>query len=68
MAMRKQRLRLKIYSCGYTLEQMAAMLGLTPVTLSRRMNGHCDFTLAEVFRIGEILGITDDAELLGLFR
>ena len=48
---------------GIRLADLAGRVGLTPAAMSRRLNGHTDFTVREVLKVSTELGI-DAADLM----
>ena len=48
---------------GITAGDLAGRAGLTPAAMSRRLNGHTEFTLREVIAVCAALGI-DLAQLM----
>lgn len=48
---------------GITLGDLAERVGLTPAAMSRRLNGHTEFTIREVIAVSAVLGI-DAAALM----
>lgn len=45
------------------MADLAGRVGLTPAAMSRRLNGHTDFTVREVLKVSTELGI-DAADLM----
>ena len=45
---------------GHSKEDIAAALGINIATLYRKINGESDFTLSELKRLKEILGLSND--------
>lgn len=48
---------------GITIGDLAERVELTPAAMSRRLNGHTEFTLREVIAVCAVLGI-DLAQLM----
>ena len=48
---------------GITAGDLAGRAGLTPAAMSRRLNGHTEFTIREVIAVSAVLGI-DAAALM----
>lgn len=59
-------LRAAIIRAGYTQGQYAKLIGISHNSLTNRMNGECQFTIDEVDRTRDVLGI-DDAEICAIF-
>lgn len=51
-------IREKIAAHGLSTVIVAKRLGIGRQTFSRKLNGHVDFSLSELTRLAEILGIT----------
>lgn len=49
-----------IYGRGYTQQQFAGRMGIVHSTLTRKLNGTIPWSLNDVYRAGEILGIPDE--------
>lgn len=60
-------LRGKMVSNGFTQETLAQKMNITANTLSAKMNGKSQFDLAEVLKMCEILGITNNEEKCEIF-
>lgn len=56
----KYRLREYVDKYNDTLENLAEYLGIAYQTLSRKMNGHVDFTLSELRKIKRRYNLTDE--------
>lgn len=57
----------KIVAKGYTQTQVAEKMHISVNSLSAKINGKKAFTLPEVARLCEILGITDPKEKCEIF-
>jgi transcriptional regulator with XRE-family HTH domain len=51
------KLRGKIRECGYTMEQFAAAIGISPSSLTRKIANTTDFTQSQVVRACSVLKI-----------
>ena len=60
-------LKAKIVERGYTQGEVAKKLGISPNTLTTRMNGTKCFNTDEVSKLCEILEIRDDSEKCRIF-
>lgn len=60
--------RFKSKMCLYddTIKSLAKKLGLATATLSRKINGHADFTQSEMFRIKNIYELSNE-EFMEIF-
>ena len=56
----KNKIRAAMILKGYTQADVAKALGVGGSTLSKKLNGHSDFTLPECIRIAKLLGRTLD--------
>lgn len=54
----KNRLKENLEQQGITLQGLSEILGITYQTLSKKMNGHVDFTKTEIQLMKDILGLT----------
>lgn len=54
----KNKLKAKIVEKGYTLEQIAQILGINPATVYRKMAMESDFTRNEIALLKESLNLT----------
>lgn len=59
-------LRAAIIRAGYTQGQFAEKIGISNQSLSYRLNGERQFTIDEVDKTRDVLGI-DDAEICAIF-
>lgn len=55
----KNKFRAAVILKGYTLAQVAKMLGIDSATLHRKMNGESDFYRSEIQNLCEILSLED---------
>lgn len=53
----KNRFRAKVIAAGLTIEDLANILGINPVTLYRKINGSSDFSRNEIQIIRQALNI-----------
>lgn len=56
----KRLFRAKVIEKGFTLTQIAAKIGISEATLSRKVNGISDFTRKEIYAIVHILTLERD--------
>lgn len=59
-------LRAKMVECGLTQKQVAKGVGMSSNSLSRKLNGNCDFTLSEVRVLCRVLCIKDPVRVFDL--
>lgn len=65
----KDLLRGKTIAAGYTLSKLARDIGISEVTMYRKINGGSDFTRSEIGHIRMILGLSvDDADKIFFTR
>lgn len=57
---RARKLMLKILEKRLTMEGMASKIGLSRVTMSRKLKGDCKFSKVHVDRLHQHLGLTHD--------
>lgn len=62
-----QKLKGLIVSAGKTQKDVAKETGISANTLSKKINGTCEFTVREIIKICDILNITDNAEKMKIF-
>lgn len=60
------KLKGRMYELELNQNEIARRTGMTAAQLSSRMHGHVCFSLDEMYRIGDVLGIPD-AELIIFF-
>lgn len=60
-------LKRRIAMAGYTQSQLAKAVGISRGNLNTKLNGHLAFTLDEVFRLCDILGIENPQEKADIF-
>jgi len=53
-------LRIKMFSCSCTVKELSQVLGLSTAALYRRLNGKISFTISEMLKCVEHLGLTDE--------
>ena len=53
------RLKGRMVECGYSQVTLAKAIGISPATLSLKLNGKRDFTLTEMRTIVTVLHITN---------
>lgn len=56
----KRLFRAKVIEKGFTLTQIAAKIGISEATLSRKVTGISDFTRKEIYAIVRILALERD--------
>ena len=56
---KKNEFRAAMVFHSYTVKTLAERLGIDPATLSRKINGHADFSRDEVAKIRKILSLSD---------
>ncbi len=56
----KRLFRAKVIEKGFTLTQIAAKIGISEATLSRKVTGISDFTRKEIYAIVHILTLERD--------
>lgn len=56
----KRLFRAKVIEKGFTLTQIAAKIGISEATLSRKVAGISDFTRKEIYAIVRILALERD--------
>ena len=61
------KLKGAIISAGYTQKSFAEKLGISKNSLNLKVNGRSNFTLDEVDKICEILGISDVSKKVEIF-
>ena len=54
----KNKLKAKFVENGLTMEQVAQLLGINPVTLYRKMSGDSEFTRNEIAMLKNALNIS----------
>lgn len=54
----KNKLKAKFVENGFTMEQVAQLLGINPVTLYRKMSGDSEFTRNEIAMLKNALNIS----------
>lgn len=52
---------------GLSLSDLAVKIGMHPATIYRRVQGRTPFTVDEIKKIGNVLGLTEDEELADIF-
>lgn len=57
--MNKHKLRGALISRGMTYDNVAKELGMSISAFTNKINGHTEFTLAEVLNIKKLLSLTD---------
>ena len=65
--MNHAKLRGKIAESGRTQAQIAADLGISPNTMTKKMNNRAEFNLSEVIKLCEILEIRSANEKAEIF-
>jgi len=50
----------RVIAEGYSLVTVAEQLGISPVTLTRKMSRNGDFTRAELQKLRTVLNLTDE--------
>lgn len=50
-------LKMKIYECEKTQEEVAKAVGISPSAMTNRMKGRCEFSAREMYVIGRELNI-----------
>ena len=58
--------RSKVVLAGLTLAKLAASIGINEVTLHKKIKRDGDFSRSEIFRIANILHLTDE-DLIAIF-
>ena len=59
-------LRVYMIAAGLNQKQLAQKVGMTPASLSRKINGTREFKISEVMAIKEALGMSTD-EIMQIF-
>lgn len=57
-----------IRDSGYNLSKFAEAIGMSVVTMNRKLNGHSQFTLGEIVSMIEVLGVSDEKMMRILHR
>ena len=57
------KLKAILFERGVLQKDIAATLGITPRTLSKKMRGQLDFTYSEVYNICRVLGINNPLDV-----
>ena len=57
----------KMAEAGYTRRSLAARIGITEYSLSKKISGKSDFNVREVIAICNVLHISDDAVKAQIF-
>lgn len=65
--MNGNKLRAYIISAGYTQGKLAKEIGISPNTMSAKLNGRSPFDTIEIERICTVLGITSNREKADIF-
>lgn len=65
--MNGNKLRAHIFSAGYTQGKLAREIGISPNTMSAKINGKSPFDTIEIERICRILGITSSKDKAEIF-
>lgn len=65
--MNHAKLRGKIAESGFTQAQIAADLGISANTMTKKMNNRAEFNLSEVIKLCEILSISEATEKAEIF-
>lgn len=65
--MNHAKLRGKIAESGKTQSQIAADLGISPNTMTKKMNNRAEFNLSEVIKLCDILEIRSANEKAEIF-
>lgn len=60
-----RRIRIGLTACGAKKADVAAAIGMTPASLSKRLHGHLVIDLDEVAHIAAVTGISRDWLLTG---
>ena len=53
-------LRARMVKRGFTQEMLAEAIGLSAQSISAKMNGHSEFSLDDIVRIGRVLGFSQE--------
>ena len=61
------KLRGKIAESGMTQAQIASHLGISPNTMTKKMNNRAEFNLSEVAKLCSILAIKEATEKADIF-
>ncbi|MCI7551490.1 MAG: helix-turn-helix transcriptional regulator [Arcanobacterium sp.] len=56
--------RAEIARHGFRMDNVAESIGLSKARLSSRLNGHTSFSLKELFRLADVLGVGNVGDLL----
>jgi len=56
----KKALRIKMYSSTCTVKELSQVLGLSTSAFYRRLNGKTQFTVQEMLKCVEHLGLTEE--------
>lgn len=65
--MKSNLLRSAIVANGMTVEDVAKQLGITRNTMYKRLNGHSEFSIADVVKLCEMLNIRDNKQKADIF-
>lgn len=57
----------KIVAAGMTQKTLSTAVGVSRSNMNAKMNGHFPFTVDEVVRICDVLGIVDPVEKVTIF-
>ena len=63
---KKNEFRAALLRKGWTIAALAKEIGINEATLSKKINGHTDFTREEVSKISKALGLSDN-EIMAIF-
>ena len=54
-----RRLKGRMVELGYNQKMLAEKIGISRVSLSKKMNGKCEFTLSELYALIKVLNISN---------
>lgn len=62
----RNKLKGRIIEAGYTIEQLAVLIGVNPATFYRKMAQNSEFTRNEILAIKTVLNLTNE-EMTDIF-
>ena len=65
--MNLKKLKGRLAEEDYTKSRLARELGVSPATITKKLSGEREFTVAEAEKICGLVGITDPAEKVDIF-